>query len=139
MNTVQILNQLLALHSSSLPMYFTSAPPHRLFGDEKAWEAIEHIISDQKLMIDKIADKVETLDGTPNRGEFPMEFTAMHDLGMQYLLQRALERQQNENSTMERLADLTDDESAKALCQEALGAGKAHVESLEECLSPSTT
>ena len=120
-------------------MYFTSAPPHRQLGTEKAWETLQHIIADQKLMIDKIADQVESLDGTPNRGEFPMEFTAMHDLGMEYLLERALERQQNEISTIERLSELATDESAKALCQEALGAAKAHAESLEECLSPSST
>ena len=85
-------------------MYLASAPPHRQFGDEQAWETIQHIISDQKLMIDKIADYVEALDGTPNMGEFPMEFTGFHDLSTEFSLQRALERQKREAALIDQIA-----------------------------------
>ena len=136
LSTVQILNRLLAIHGSSLPMYLASAPPHRKLGDEQAWETIRHIISDQKLMIDKIADHVESLDGTPNMGEFPMEFTALHDLSTEFILQKALARQKNEVALIEQISsDLEAGSQARALSQESLGAAKAHVQSLEECLT----
>ena len=136
MNTILTLNRLLALHARSLPMYLDSAPPHRSIGDERTWEAIRHIIDDQTLMVDKIADYVETLDGTPNRGEFPMEFTGMHDLSTEYIAKQVLERQKNEVGMIEELsAALEAGTPARAIAQEALGAAKAHVESLEECLS----
>lgn len=121
-------------------MYLSSAPPHRGVGDERLWEAIRHIMSDQSLMIDKIADYVESLDGTPNMGEFPMEFTSMHDLSIDYMTQQLLDRQQREVELIEMMsADLESGSPAKALAQEALGAAKAHVESLQECLSATST
>lgn len=117
-------------------MYLVSAPPHRQLGDERSWETLQHIIDDQKLMIDKIADHVESLDGTPNQGEFPMEFTSMHDLSMEFIMQQTLTRQKNEVALIERIsASLEPGTQAQALSQESLGAAKAHVQSLEECLA----
>lgn len=140
LKTVQILNRLLAIHGSSLPMYLASAPPHRQFGDESAWETLQHITDDQQQMIDKIADHVESLDGTPNMGEFPMEFTGLHDLSMDFILRKALQRQKNEVALIEQIsADLEPGSQARALSQESLGAAKAHVEALEECLSVSSS
>ena len=134
--TVRILNQLLAIHGGSLPNYLASAPPHRQFGDEKAWEALQNIIEDQRVMIDRLADYVEELGGTPNHGEFPMDFTGMHDLSMAHILQNVLERQRCEIEWIEHLSSkIESDEVAKALAQEALGAAKAHVQSLEECMA----
>ena len=123
--TVRILNQLMAIHGSSLPMYLASAPPHRQFGDERVWECLSNVMADQQTMIDKLADYVEELGGTPNRGEFPMDFTGMHDLSMEHILQNVTERQRCENEWIEHLsAKLDDDPTAKALAQEALGAAK---------------
>lgn len=139
LNTVQLLNRLLAIHGGSLPMYLDSAPPHRQHGDGRVWEAIQHVIDDQKLMIDKIADYVESLDGTPNMGEFPMEFTALHDLSMEFITQKAIQRQKNEVALIEQISsDLEPGSQARALSQESLGAAKAHVQSLQECLSSAT-
>ena len=115
-------------------MYLVSAPPHRRFGDNQVWEVLRHIIDDQKLMIDKIAEHIESLDGTPDMGEFPMAFTGMHDLSMDYIMQQVLKRQKNEVLLIEQLSEqLEPGSQARALAQEALGAAKAHVQSIEEC------
>lgn len=117
-------------------MYLESAPPHRGLGEDKTWEVLRHIIDDQKLMVDKIADQVEALDGTPNMGEFPMEFSGFHDLSMDFIVQQVLKRQRDEASMIEKLAEQLDAGSqARALAQESLGAAKAHIQSLEECIS----
>ena len=137
MDTVRVLNQLLAIHGSSLPMYLVSAPPHRQHGDERIWDALRHVMDDQQTMIDKLADHIEQADGTPNHGEFSMEFTGMHDLSMEHILQTVIDRQKCEIEWIEYLSGLIEsDPTAKALAQEALGAAKAHVQSLEECSSP---
>ena len=136
MNTVHILNQLIEIHGSSLPMYLVSAPPHRQFGDERAREILRHVVDDQKLMIDKIADYVESLGGTPDMGEFPMEFTGLHDLSLDFLMRKSLARQKREVAVIEQLSgQLEPGSQAKALAQESLGAAKAHVQSLEEFLT----
>ena len=135
-STIQTLNRLLALHASTLPAYLVSAPPHRGHGDERVWDAVRRICDDQALMTDKIADLVEELGGTPNMGEFPMEFTGMHDLSMDYMAREVLKRQKRETGLIEELSARLDPGSrAKALAQEALGAAKAHVESLDDSLS----
>jgi len=116
-------------------MYLISAPPHRQYGDEKAWDALRHVIDDQKLTCDKLADFIETEGGTPSLGEFPMEFTDMHDLSMEYIVNNVLKRQKNAVETIEALSgQLEAGSQARALAQEALGAAKAHVESVSECL-----
>ena len=140
MNTIDVLNQLLALHGSSLPMYLTSAPPHRQKGDEKAWEAIRHIVEDQQLMVDKIAAYIESAGGTPDMGEFSMDFTGMHDLSVDYILQSVLSSQQVDVEAIEEISgQLPQGSQGKTLAQEALGAAKAHVQSLEEWLSAAAT
>ena len=136
MDTVRILNQLLAIHGGSLPMYLTSAPPHRGFGDEKVWEALTNVIEDQQLMMEKLSDHIEELGGTPFRGEFPMDFTGMHDLSMAHIRKNVIERQKCEIEWIEHLSSSLDPSStANALAREALGASKGHLQSLEECAS----
>ena len=138
-NTVHLLNRLLALHGGSLPMYLVSAPPHRQSGEEKAWDVLRHVINDQQLMIDKLADHIESLDGTPNMGEFPMEFSGFHDLSLDFIVQQVVQRQQKELEVIESISDeLEPGTQGRALAQEALGAAKAHLQSLEEASSSVT-
>ena len=140
MNKIELLNQLLSLHGSSLPMYLTSAPPHRQHGDEKAWEVIRHIVEDQRLMIDKIADHVVAEGGTPDMGEFSMNFTGMHDLSVNYIMQTVMKLQQRDVKLIKEISsELEASSQAKAIAQEALGAAKAHVQSLGDCMSATTS
>ena len=135
MSTTEVLNQLLSLHCRSLPMYLQSAPPHRQPGDEKAIEVLSHIVEDQHLMVDRLAELISDLAGIPNRGDFPMEFTDLHDLSLDFIMRTVTERQTEEVALIESLStQLEAGTQAKALAQEALGACKAHLESLQECL-----
>ncbi len=65
-----------------------------------------------------------------------MEFTGMHDLSIEYILQDVAKRQQREMEWIGNLSSLLEtDATARALAQESLGAAKAHLQSLEECIS----
>ena len=135
-SSVEILNQLLVTHSRSLPMYLASARPHRRHGDDKAAEVLAHVVEDQRLMVDRFAECIEDANGTIDTGEFSMEFTDLHDLSMDYIVRKVITCQKNEIAEIEYSSRQLDGEPrAKALAQEALGAAKAHLQSLEECLN----
>jgi hypothetical protein len=130
---VDLLNRLLALHSRSLPMYLASARPFTKPGDERALETLGHIVDDQRLMVDRIAEVISEEGGTALSGEYPMEFTNLHDLSMEFLIQRVLERQRQDLTTIEQLArQLEGYPRAFAVTREALGAAQGHLDSLEE-------
>lgn len=139
-HTVRVLNRLLSLHSRSLPMYVDCARPYTHRGDERATETLQHIIDDHKFMVARIADAIEDLGGTVNTGGYPMEFTDLHDLSMDFILQQVMDRQRQDVDVIEAcLTELGSNARGIALAQEALGAAKAHLQSLEELLSPSST
>ncbi|MCH8840898.1 MAG: hypothetical protein IH831_09560 [Planctomycetes bacterium] len=66
-------------------------------------------------------------------GEFPMEFTDMHDLGIDYLVNVAIAYQQQDIDAIGRLIeDLQSAPAAKSLAEESLGMAKGHLESLRD-------
>ena len=125
------------MHSRSLPAYLASARPHIGRGDDKTAELLQHIVEDQQLMVHQFADLIGEESGTVETGEFPMEFTDLHDLSIDFLMQQVASRQKREVAEIERLSSQLDAwPQAKAIAQESLGAAKAHLLSLEECLEP---
>lgn len=133
--TVEILNQLIALLYRSLPMYLRYASPWRSDRTEPVWRTVEYMLIDQDALVARAAALVQELDGQVDTGEFPMEYTGMHDLALDFLLQRLIHYQRRD---VERLARLTEqaasggiDRRARDLVQEALGSARAHLEALE--------
>lgn len=135
-STNEVLNRLLFLHSRSLPIYLTYAAPYWHGGDEVSKETLEAIAANQRYMADRVGEMIVEHNGVTEFGEFPMVFTGYHDLGFGFLLNQLIARQKREIAAIEwcveqlRLAPL-----AKALAEEALGAAKGHLESLEELRS----
>ena len=91
---VEILNQLLALHTRSLPTYLLSAKPWVANEDaEAALAVLEQIAADQQLMAGRIVSVIRDEGGTPARSEFPINFTDMNDLSMDYIMAEVQSRQ----------------------------------------------
>ncbi len=131
--TINALNRLYAIHYRSLPMYLGYAKPYALRGDEQARETLNHIVADQKAMVERIGEMILDMDAQMHEGEFPMEFTGYHDLTYDYLVQRMIDRQKIDIALIEQCADrLNTNPLAKALADEALGLAKGHLENLEE-------
>lgn len=133
--TIEILNQLIALSYRSLPMYLRYASPWRSDRTEPVWRTVEYMLIDQEALVARAAALVQELDGRIDTGEFPMEFTGMHDLALDFLLRRLIHYQRRD---VERLAQLAQqaasgevDRRARDLVQEALGSARAHLEALE--------
>ena len=131
--TIDVLNRLLALHSHSLPMYLVNAPPWFAEDDLAAATALRHVAEDQQLMLDRIGSLIVGCGAVTHAGEFPMVFTDMHDLSLDYILSEVKQRQRNEIEQIQMCIDqLKDAPIAKAIAEEALGAAKAHLENLTE-------
>jgi hypothetical protein len=137
METNGVLNELVAMHNRSLPMYLTYASPTWPRGAEKARETLELIAADQSETAERLAAAVLESGGVVNNGEFPMYYTGFHDLSFEYLLGQLIKEQKEDVASLEQhVASLSLAPMSKALAEEALGAAKGHLQSLEELKQP---
>jgi hypothetical protein len=132
-STTDILNRLLVLHMRSLPMYLSYAPPYQLYQNERAKAVIDQIVEDHKRAVDRLGTLILDSGGTVDHGEFPMSFTSLHDLSLNYLLKLLIERQQKFVTATEKLADgLNMAPYAQAAAREIVGEAKGHLENLQD-------
>lgn len=135
LGTYHALNRLLTILYRSLPLYLDYACPWTHRGDEKAVATLRNIVADQKQLSTRVAQAVLAL-GPTEIGEFPIEFLDMHDLSLDFLVKKLIEYQKKDIAALERCAaELAADRKAAALAEEALGAARGHLESLEELAS----
>jgi hypothetical protein len=129
----QVLNRLLTIVYRSLPMYLTYARPWIHRGEEKALATLKHIAADQTQMANRIGQYILEHHGPIEIGEYPIDFLDMHDLALDYLISRLVERQRHDVAAIEQcVALLKSDREASALAEEALGAARGQLEVLEE-------
>jgi hypothetical protein len=132
LSTNDVLNKLLVLHTRSLPMYLGYAQPWQVRNHPRFQEALENIIHLQQDMADRLATLVMENGTQLDFGEFPMHFTGLHDLSVEYVLGQCIERQKKEIAIIEKCVSLLAMAPyAQAVAQEALGEAKGHLESLE--------
>ncbi len=136
-STNDILNRVLVVHNRSLATYLHDAMPWVRFGDDRAMETMRQIVRDQKQVVDRLAAMVVDNNGAVEHGEFPMPFTAYHDVGFEWLLPMLIERQQKTVQYLQKCADqLALAPMAKSVVEETVGMAKGHLEMLEELKSP---
>jgi ferritin-like protein len=131
--THHVLNRLLTVLHRSLPMYLTYASPWTQRGDEQALATLRHIVEDQKQLANRVAQYILQNHGPIEIGEYPIEFLDTHDLSLDFLLTKLVEYQKKDIAALERcVAQLQSDRQAAALAEEALGAARGHLESLQD-------
>ena len=132
LSTNDVLNKLLVIHTRSLPMYLSYALPWQVKNHPRFKEALENIVHLQQDMADRLATLVLDNGGNLDFGEFPMHFTGLHDLSVEYVLGQCIERQRKEVAIIEKCVSLLAMAPyAQAVAQEALGEAKGHLESLQ--------
>lgn len=132
-DTIYWLNRLLAIHCKSFPQYLRWSRPHVPAGRSEELAALEAVALDQDALGDRISRMIVDGDALPRSGEFPMEFTDLHDLDIDYLLRLAVKYQEQDATTIGQLVDrLQTAPSAKAIAEEALGMAKGHLDTLRE-------
>jgi hypothetical protein len=132
-STTEILNRLLVLHMRSLPVYLSYAPPNQIYSHDHARAVLTQIADDHKRTVDRFGALILDSGGTVDYGEFPMSFTSLHDLSLEYLVKVMIERQEKFIPVCERLADqLNMAPFAQAAAREVVGEAKGHLENLIE-------
>ncbi len=131
--TTTALNRIYATLYRSLPMYLGYAKPWPLSSDEQARETLDNIVADQRAILERIGELILEEDGEIIEGEFPMVYTAYHDLSAEFLVRRMIENQRKDIAAIEQSVEqLNSAPLPKAVAQEALGLAKGHLENLQE-------
>ena len=121
-------------------MYLRSAHPWTHRGDEPAREVLGDIADDAQRWVERISDVLLAEHAVIQRGTFPIEFAAIHDVSLDYLIGRLIDCQRKDAEVIaDCTAALPENSTAKALAQEMLGAAKGNLQSLEELTSSGAT
>lgn len=131
---ITVLNELIAIHNRTLPVYLAnSAHPWYSENDTNARETLDAIAADQQATVERLGQLVMRTEMPIEMGGFPIEFTSLHDLSLEYLIRKAIEWQRRDVSMIEAATNLlSDGTDEKTLAQEVLGAAKGHLDSLNE-------
>jgi hypothetical protein len=133
---VDVLGRLFRILNRSLPMYLAGADPWRHPGDEAAANVLADIVADQRLYTGRIAEAILQERGRVDTGDYPMEFTELNMLSLDYLLKETIRRQREDIAAIERcVADLAGNMQYQVLAEEALGNARGHLESLQELVT----
>ncbi|MDZ4820526.1 MAG: hypothetical protein SGJ20_16290 [Planctomycetota bacterium] len=133
------LNRLLVVLHRSLPMYLADATPWVGPADEPARQALANLVSDYRISTERISKYLSRRRYTVNFGEFPMEFTDLHDLSLDYLVSQVVQYLRNDLRTVEKLVgELRGDPEARVLGEEVQGNVRGHLELLEKVVADTT-
>lgn len=135
-NTIDILNRLLGVHSSSLASYMAFVSPWVDDGEQESLATVMDVVADQNRTIKAVGELILDQGGVVQADAFPMTFTSLHDTSLDYLL-RLLVRAQSDDILLIKkcVASLDEHTVARALAEEALGSAQGHLELFEDLLS----
>ena len=130
---VNLLNRLLAIQLKSFPQYLRWSRPYVRAGREETLDALTAVAKDQDSIAGRVSAMIVDAGYLPRHGEFPMEFTDMHDLGIDFLLNAAVAYQEQDVEAIAGLVErLQTSPPGRAIAEEALGMAKGHLETLRE-------
>ncbi len=131
-DTINVLNRVLEILERSFPQYMRYARPYVPPGRENIMQTIEQIVAGQDALAERMSQHIFESSGLPDHGDFPIEFTDTHDLGIDFLLQEAIDCTKQSVADLESSVDaLRLAPAAQSLAAEALGMTKGHLELLQ--------
>ena len=129
---VEQLDRLLRTLCRSLPMYLQEARPWTRQEDDPITEALDCLASDQQTFARRVADAIVDHGGRPDPGCFPVAFTGINDVSTDFLLQEAIDHQQQNAATIKQCVDrLADVPLLHSLAEEIYGNAQGHLDTLE--------
>ncbi len=136
----EVLSELLRLLYRSLPLYLRGKHPWVRWQHGEGLDALDHIAADDSLYSKRLADAIQERNGRIDVGQFPVSYTAIHDLSLDYLLPRVAGELRERIGHVERwIADLAGEPLLRALAEEILGNARGHLETLTELLRPTSS
>ena len=137
--TAPLLNRLLAILQRSFPQYLQHSRPYLPPGADEIVETLESVVADQDVLAERVSKMLIDMQAPLRTGGFPMEYTDLHDLDIDFLIAAAVDYQRQDIGAIQQLVDqLQMAPAAKALAEEALGMGKGHLDSLQELVPQDT-
>jgi len=132
-DAIKILNRVLTILEKSFPQYARYARPYIPPGRQRAMQALQDIAVAENSLARQVSDEIISMGGLTESGDFPMEFTDTHDLGIDYMVQEAIGYQQQDLAELEVCVDrLAAAPAAHAVVSEILNLAKRHLKTLEE-------
>ncbi|HYW79194.1 MAG TPA: hypothetical protein VE890_06425 [Thermoguttaceae bacterium] len=129
---VELLSRLLQTLCRSLPMYLQEAKPWTRHDDEPIRAALDCLASDQQAAARRVADAIVDQGGQPDPGCFPVEFTAINDVSIHFLLSRMVQNQEQAVATIQQCVDrLAELPLLHSLAEEIHGNVQGHLDILK--------
>lgn len=126
------LNRVLVVLHRSLAAYLSYADPWVAYGNEESRRIFDRIVADKKERVAQLTTLLHARRHTIDFGEFPMDFTSLHDVSLDFLLKGLVEHQRRDVQTIEGcLGRLKGDAEGRALAEEILASSQRHLHSLE--------
>ncbi len=130
---VAVLNRLLHVLCRALPMYLADARPWSRPEHGAAQKALDLLVADRRDDARRVSEAVLELGGQPDPGVFPMDFAAMNDLSLEFLLRKVIEGQHRDIAAIRQCAaELSGVPRLWDLAADILGNAIGHAEILEE-------
>jgi bacterioferritin (cytochrome b1) len=130
-----VLNRLYQTLSRSLPVYLADARPFARGESQPLKDELARVAADQLALADRVALRIVELADHPEPGGFPMQFTSVHDLEIDFLLRRVIEIQRRDIEALKECAvALADQPQLQSLAEEAIGNAEGHLEIMEEMM-----
>ena len=133
--TVSLLNRLFGTIYRSLPVYLAEAHPWSTPTGQKAEELLARMAADHRMLAVRIAEAIRWQGGLVEFGEFPLEFTSLNDITVDFLLRKVYERILHQIRFLQRcVEDLSDSPSFQPLAEAALRLTLEHRAAIEEMM-----
>jgi hypothetical protein len=129
---IDVLNQLLRLLFRSLPVYLQGTQFWIHDGDAPGLAVLQTIAADRKRFAKRLAETIDQRGGVADAGRFPLAFTGLNDVSLDYIVDCVRRAQREEIPSLERhLVELEGDPEAHALVAEILANACKHRELLD--------
>ncbi len=134
--SIDTLNRLLQILGRSLAVYLQQARPWGRLNSEKARQVLADLASDQHRLAERIAEAVTRRGGRIESGGFPAQFTAMHDLALDFLLAKTVQQHRRDVEAIEHcVGQLAEDPQFRSLAEEVRDNQRGHLQALESLLA----
>ncbi|MGD0655960.1 MAG: hypothetical protein ABSA16_16610 [Thermoguttaceae bacterium] len=129
-----ILHQLLHMLCRGLPAYVVEINPWMQPAHEPLSKALANLAADRRLFAQRTAQALLERGEYPDPGTFPLEYTGLNDVSIEYLTGEIIDSLQLDIEILpEFSAQLAEIPELHALAEEILGNTIGHAEILEKC------
>lgn len=128
---IDLLNRILRTLYRSLPMYLQG---RRVWaGGEQLRLALQALVADQQYYVERIGQIIYRLDGRIETGQFPLDFTSINDVSLEWLWNTVIDHQSRDVAVLEAcFKALADAPEVAPLAEEVLGNARGHLQTLDE-------